>query len=107
VQKKESGGSTCADHLQDYGIGDEIRKNHQGKAAKHDLPQIHALAVNETTKPIGPKNEIADQVCGACFEHAAVATAHSLPAVARRRADEEHFRPRQSATATDKIDIET
>jgi hypothetical protein len=84
AQKKESGGFKCADHVQDYGIGDEIRKNHQGKAAKHDLPQIHVLAANEGYKTNRSKNEIADQGYGVCFERAAVATAHCLPAVAGR-----------------------
>jgi hypothetical protein len=109
AQKKESGGFKCADHVQDYGIGDEIRKNHQGKAAKHDLPQIHALAANEGNKTNRSKTEIADQGYGACFEH--VDLSSYMQAMLKQRCSlavpKKNFSPRQIGTATDKIDIET
>ena len=69
AQEEKSGCSKPPDCVQDYGIGDEIRENHQGEAAKHDLPQVHALAVNEGDKTDRSKNETADQVCRAGFEH--------------------------------------
>jgi hypothetical protein len=50
------------------------------------LPQMKATTNRS-------KNEIVDQGYGVRFERAAVATAHCLPAVAGRPADEEHFRP--------------
>jgi hypothetical protein len=57
AQKKESGGSKCADRVQDYGIRDEIRKNHQARPQSMIFHKFMCLPQMKATKPIDPKTK--------------------------------------------------
>ena len=69
VPQKERGGRSCADEIHQQGIGDEVGENHERQAAEHELPQMHALAVDKGNKSNRAEQEIADQICDAQADH--------------------------------------
>ena len=70
AKEEDRGGANRAHDIHDCCIGDKVGKNHQGQAAKHDLPKIHAFAVNESDEADRSKNQVTDYIRAAHIEHA-------------------------------------
>ena len=60
VPQKERCGRRCADQVHQHGVSDEVGENHERQTAEHELPHMHALAVNEGDKSNRAEQEITD-----------------------------------------------